>query len=263
MQPKPAHLGEAYASQFSDPSVVAAYRYRPPYPDAVFPLLISLIAAPPGAVLDLGCGTGDIARRLAPLVARLDAVDISAPMLALGKSLPGGDHPRLRWIAGKAEEVALVPPYALVTAGESIHWLDWARLFPRLRAALAPGGMIAIVERRYTPGPWDDPAMQALIDHFSTNRDYQHYDIVDEIARRGLFALRGERLTTPFAVRQPLSEYVECFHSRNGFSRERMAPDEAAAFDCALSELMLPRTSGGLLTLQVAAHLRWGEPLAP
>lgn len=262
MQPKPAHLGEAYASQFFDPSVVAAYAFRPPYPDAVFPLLTELITAEPAAVLDLGCGTGDIARPLAPLVAYVDAVDISAPMLALGKRLPGGDHPRLRWIAGKAEVVALTPPYALATAGESIHWLDWEALFPRLRTALAPGGMVAIIERRSPPGPWH-AAVQALVDRFSTNREYQPYDVVDELTRRGLFAPCGERWTAPVIVRQPLREFVESWHSRNGFSRERMTPPAAAAFDAGLTDIMRPFAVDGALALQVTARLRWGEPLTP
>src|SRR4030095_14866495 len=59
---KPAHLGPLYASQFQDPSVVQAYRFRPPYPSTVFDILekewsvvIPKVAASlvPGAVLAL------------------------------------------------------------------------------------------------------------------------------------------------------------------------------------------------------------------
>src|SRR5688572_11670536 len=78
MQPKPAHLGEAYAAQFSDPGIVAAYHHRPPYPAPTFPMLAGLIGSPPRVVLDAGCGTGDIARGLLPFVERIDAVDRSA-----------------------------------------------------------------------------------------------------------------------------------------------------------------------------------------
>src|SRR5436309_15943530 len=107
MLPKPAHLGPAYAAQFGDAAVVAAYQHRPPYPDAVFDLLAGLIAGEPRVVLDLGCGTGDVARPLAPRVARVDAVDIAPAMLAQGRALPGGDHPHLRWILGSAETAPL------------------------------------------------------------------------------------------------------------------------------------------------------------
>src|SRR5579862_4001127 len=126
MHPKPAHLGAAYAAQFQDAAVVAAYPNRPPYPAEVFDRLAALVVGPPAPVLDLGCGTGDLAR---PLAARtqqvrcVDAVDCSAPMLARARTLPGGDQPTLRWVLGAAESVSLNPPYGLVTAGESLHWM--------------------------------------------------------------------------------------------------------------------------------------------
>src|SRR5262249_55186769 len=66
VRPKPDHLGPEYAAQFGDPSVVAAYRHRPPYPAEVFDILVGLIADEPRAVLDVGTGTGEIARGLAP-----------------------------------------------------------------------------------------------------------------------------------------------------------------------------------------------------
>ena len=141
---------EEYAAQFQDAAVVAAYPSRPPYPDGVFKALAGLIGDGPRTVLDLGCGTGDLARRLAPLVERVDAVDISEGMIALGKTLPGGDAPNLRWIVGSAEDAPIAPPYGLVVAGESLHWMAWDVVLPRVREALAPGGMLAIVGR----GEW-------------------------------------------------------------------------------------------------------------
>ena len=74
---KPKHLTLEYAEQFKDRSVVEAYRYRPPIPDAVYDALLGLIEdTPPRTVRDdAGCGTGPIARRLAPFLDRIDAVD--------------------------------------------------------------------------------------------------------------------------------------------------------------------------------------------
>ena len=73
-------------------------------------------------------------------------------MIEEGERLPDGDHPGLRWLHGPVEEAALDPPYALVTAGESLHWMDWNVALPRFRELLAPGAHLAIVERRATPG---------------------------------------------------------------------------------------------------------------
>jgi SAM-dependent methyltransferase len=260
VEAKPAHLGDSYAQQFCDSSVVEAYPYRLPYPPAVFPLLAGLIAAPPRRVLDVGCGPGDIARSLAPLVGSVDAVDVSAAMIALGRTLSGGDYPGLRWILGRAEDAALAPSYGLVTAGESLHWMLWDLLLPRLRSLLVPGGVIALIERREAH-PWD-AAAQELITRYSTNRDFRPYDLVDELVRRRLFTPLGEVQTEPVVVRQTVAAYVESIHSRNGFSRDRMTVAAAAGFDRELAALVAPYAEHGELVLQTVGRIRWGAPLA-
>ncbi len=72
---KPRGLGREYGAQFGDPSVAAAYPSRPPYPPELFEILLGLIRDEPRVVLDLGCGTGDISRPLAPHVSPIDAAD--------------------------------------------------------------------------------------------------------------------------------------------------------------------------------------------
>ncbi len=258
--PKPAFWSPTYATQFADPSVVAAYPTRPAYPDAVFPLLVELAAGRPRVVLDIGCGTGDIARRLVEHVEWVDAVDMSAPMIAAGRSMPGGDHPRLRWIVGRMEDVALWPPYALVTAGESLQWMDWQVVLPRLRDVLVPGGFVAMIERIGRPAPWSE-ALTPLLGRFSTNRDYRPYVLADELEQRGLFLRQGERETAPVVVRQSIADYVESFHSRNGFSRDRMRAEQAAAFDRELTALVTPYADGGALVGHVSARVVWGLPV--
>src|ERR1051325_6564906 len=85
---KPAHLSGEYGAWFKDPLLAAAYPARPPYPDGVIGLLRKLIRDTSGVVLEVGCGTGELTRRLSPYAARLDAVDFSGAMLALARRLP-------------------------------------------------------------------------------------------------------------------------------------------------------------------------------
>lgn len=268
IEPKPAHLGPVYAAQFQDEAIADAYYARPSYPDEVFDILLELLAGathPSRAVLDLGCGTGDIARPLAKRLAalappgRVDAVDQSRAMIAHGRAQPGGDAPNLTWITGAAEDAPLRPPYALVVAGESIHWMAWERIFPRLRAVLAPGAPLAIVERGELPAPWQ-ARMLELIVAYSTNHEFQPYDLLHEITRRGLFTLAGQRRTRPLPVTQRVDEYIEALHSRNGFSRDRMPPERAAELDDQLRDLLAPYASGEMLTFAVEGALFWGRP---
>src|SRR5918912_4323328 len=103
MQDKPSHFSAEYGAWFSDALIVAAYPTRPPYPESVIQLLNSLCVDTPRTVLDIGCGPGDLARRLAPLVERVDAVDMSAGMIEQGHCLPGGDAGNLCWINSTVE----------------------------------------------------------------------------------------------------------------------------------------------------------------
>ncbi len=120
MTSRPDYLGEQFAARFQDQSVVDRYHLRPTYPQETFCILANLIVDEPRAVLDAGCGTGDVARNLLDYAERIDAVDISLPMMVRGQTLPGGDSPKMRWLHGKIEEIPLFPPYALITAGQSM-----------------------------------------------------------------------------------------------------------------------------------------------
>jgi SAM-dependent methyltransferase len=257
--PKPAHLGPAYAAQFQDASVVAAYHLRPPYPAEVFAILADLLPPDCGAVLDAGCGTGEIARLLIERVARIDAVDLSPAMIAQGRQLPGGGHPRLRWICGPIEDAPLDPPYGLVTAASSIHWMAWDVVLPRFRDVLAPGGTLALVYQATRPVPWAE-GLQAITNRYSTNREFQPYDPLTELVQRGLFAPQGTRTTAHVAFVQPVADYVESFHARDGFSRDRMAPDAAAAFDAEVTALLAPFCPAGQVALELTATVTWGVP---
>jgi SAM-dependent methyltransferase len=261
MMPKPKHLGPEYASQFADPAVVAAYHHRPPYAAATFPLLRDLVVGQPRLVLDLGCGTGDIARPLAGLVDFVDAVDCSVAMIERGRALPGGDRANLRWILGYAEDVVLPrTSYGLVTAGESLHWMDWARLMPRLRQLLAPEGLVALIERNPAIRPSWFAELETLLDRYSTNRDYQSYSLVGELAQRGLFEQSGVQLTEAVPFQQSVESYIESTHSRNGFSRDRMTHQAATDFDAEVRGLLAERCPDGTVRIDLVARIIFGRP---
>jgi len=65
-----------------------------------------------------------------------------------------GNYPNLHWICGKAEEASLNPSYALIVAGNSLHWMNWDELMPTMKPALSPTGTFAIVDRGNGPIPW-------------------------------------------------------------------------------------------------------------
>ena len=260
--PKPKHLGPEYAAQFKDRSVAAAYVNYPPYAPEVCQVLAGLIQDEPRVVLDMGCGTGDVARTLAAFVERVDAVDPSAAMIEVGRARAGGHRPNITWVCQSAEEFAYADRYSLIVTGASLHWMDWYTVMPRMAAALSDRGYLAIVGGRgIDTAPWVDD-LNRIIPEYSTNKDFQPYNLLNELERRRLFAMVGRKRTAPQEYTMPVAQYVELFHARNGFSRQRMDPQSAAAFDDAVRELVTPFASDGLLTFDVTTDIIWGQPLA-
>lgn len=256
--PKPKHLGPDYGSQWQDAAMARVYRYRPPYAEATFDILASLVdEGAPSAVLDVGAGTGDLARPLALRIDRVDAVEPSPSMIAVGKTLEGGEAGNLAWIESPIETAPLKGPYGLAVAGESIHWTNWDLTFPVIREALAPGAVLAIVGRQEARMPWSD-ALGLLITRYSTNREYEPYDIEQELTSRGYIEVLGRARTDDVVFSQSRDEYVDALHSRNGFSRTRMGVS-TKVFDAKFRDLLLSHGIQESVSLTTWDEIVWGR----
>lgn len=262
MLPKPAYLTKENAAHFEDASVVERYPFRLSYPGEAFDILVGLITEEPRTVLDVGTGTGDIARNLVTHVERVDAIDRSEAMIQKGKTLPQGNHPGLHWISGEIEQVELHPPYALITAGESLHWMNWEVVLPRFHDVITPHGQLAIVYRQEVPPPWQD-GLDQLIKRYSTIRNYQSFDLIEGLEKRHLFQRSGEHLTAPITSIVSIEHYIASFHSSSSLSLERMPPADAVAFDTGVRELVEPWSDAEHIQLQCSGSIVWGRPLAP
>jgi ubiquinone/menaquinone biosynthesis C-methylase UbiE len=260
MQPKPDYLGSEFAIRFQNQNVVDRYQLRPKYPPETFRILASLITDEPRVLLDAGCGTGDVARHMLDVVERIDAVDISPLMMAKGKALPGGDSPKIHWLHGAIEEIPLSPPYALITTGQSLHWMDWEVVLPRFARSVTPRGMLAIVGAEVIPNEQSEDVIK-LIRRYSTNPTYQPFDLHEELEKRHLFQVEGDVCTLPVSFEQPVENQIEAFHSQSSLSRDHMTPENAAAFDEEMRELLNSHAQDGIITLQVFGWITWGRPL--
>lgn len=268
MRPKPELYRSEYGTWFKDPLVVAAYPSRPSYAEAAIQFLSQLACDEPRRVLDVGCGTGDVARRLAPLVDAVDAVDQSEGMLSAGKSAPGGDAANLRWILSRVEDASLDPPYALITAGESLHWLDWDIVMPRFAEVLTPRGVLALVGRSFEGPPALRERMLPILQRHSVTVWQKYVDLIEELTTRGLFQKLGDQDCGTEPWRPTIEQYLDCRHSQRSFSRTHMGPVAAAAFDNdirALLEDLCQRGTidceDGRLQLNATSRVIWGRPL--
>lgn len=259
MEPKPRGWSERYAAVFAGRDVVDHYHLRPPYPAETIDVLAGLAAG--GAAVDLGCGTGELARRLAPRVERVDAIDVSEAMIDRGRRLPGGDVPNLRWHVGRVEDVRLDGPYALAAAGDSIHWFDWHALFSRLADALGGAGVLAVVHRDWLREERLRKRLVPVYGRHSWNEHFAPLDPVAELERRGLFARLGRHESAPEPWRPTLDEVVGVHYSASGFAPSRLADPERFELEVrkAVETTLEPRE--GRYDLEVVATVVWGKPL--
>ncbi len=132
-------------------------RYRAGMPEEVWRRLETLAwLGAPGHAVDLGCGTGDIARGLARRGWTVTGVDPSAPMMAGGAHLAAqeGVAERITWRQAAAEDTTLESArFDLVTAALCWHWFDPAAATREIRRLLRPGGRLIILHLGWARRP--------------------------------------------------------------------------------------------------------------
>jgi len=131
-------------------------RFRQERSQPFYDLLQRVEKQPGMRVVDLGCGTGDLTRVLHEHLEARETLglDSSAAMLARAASLAGRG---VRFAQGDIQSYAADGGYDLVFSNSALHWIpDHASLFPRLRAALATGGQLAV----QMPAMYDHPSHQ-------------------------------------------------------------------------------------------------------
>lgn len=110
----------------------------------------------PATVADLGCGAGNVARRLAERwpSARITGVDADDAMLARAREATAGDA-RFAFVSADLAQWRAAAPFDVVYSNAALHWLDGhAALFPRLARSVAPGGALAV----QMPDNFDGPS---------------------------------------------------------------------------------------------------------
>ncbi len=251
----PRELGRA----FEDAEVARKYRHRQPYPAEIFEILRGLLFEP-RTVLDAGCGTGALTIGLAEFAERVDGVDPSAAMLREARWMPGADNERIRWIQGTAEEAPLDPPYGLVTAGVSIHWMDPEVVMPRFRAALAPGGRLAIVDMDSTYGDqdWRGEFLDLIRAFSPIKHPVDKVELVRALETSGHFVREGQSGAPPVPVEQPVDDYMAMLASTSSLSRTTLGA-RAEDFE-RRARAIFERHGMTSVRADVVTGVVWGRP---
>ncbi len=130
-------------------------RYRAGFPEAFFERVFKDGYVQTGASLvDLGAGTGTLARGFARRGCSVIGIDLSAPMLEQAAELDKESGIQVEYRVAMAEKTGLPDAFCdVVTAGQCWHWFDRPRAAAEVRRILKPGGHLIIAHFDWIPLP--------------------------------------------------------------------------------------------------------------
>lgn len=128
-------------------------KYRQGFPEEFFYRLKMLnLLSSDKVVLDIGTGTGTIARGCARLGCDVTALDPAEDLIYQAKQLDAKENLQVNYVRSTAEET-LQPDkkFDVVLAGQCWHWFNHEKAINEIKRVLKPGGKIVIAHYDWLP----------------------------------------------------------------------------------------------------------------
>ena len=235
-------------------------RHRAGFPPELFERLASSfgVGLPGQHCLDLGTGTGTVARQLAQRGCAVTALDIAEAQLEQARLLDIEAGVSVDYHTASAEETGQpASTFDVVTAGQCWHWFDPTRATAEARRVLVSGGRLVICSFDWLPLPGNVvEATEALI--VAHNPAWKlagglgmHLRFARDVAIGGFTGIE----TFSFDLDVPYSH--EAWRGRIRASAgvaASLAPDAVAAFDKEHAAMLAHRFPAGPI---LATHRVW------
>lgn len=127
--------------------------HRAGFPDSLFVRLAEQgIGLPGQVVVDLGTGTGTLARGFALRGCKVTGIDVAEPLLQEARRLSLRTGIEIDFHFGRAEATGLPAHFAdLVAAGQCWHWFDSLQAAHEVARILKPAGYLVIAHFDWLP----------------------------------------------------------------------------------------------------------------
>jgi SAM-dependent methyltransferase len=243
-------------------------RFRRGYPESFFRRLSALeVGVPEERVLDLGTGTGVLARALARRGCEVVGVDISEGQVEAAKRLAAEEGLVAEFHVAPAEDTGFPDAsFDLITASQCWLYFDAARAISEVLRLLAPGGRLLTCHLCWLPRR-DVVACTTEELVLKYNPDWSAADFSGRIPPIPSWAEGRFRLASMFWYDEGIPFTRESWRGRMRACRgvgATLRPDEIAAFDAELGRLLDGITGGEEFSImhRIDAHLlRPPDPL--
>lgn len=218
-------------------------QYRAGFPEALFERLAGYGIGQSGQrVLDLGTGTGSMARGLARRGCDVRGLDPAADLIKQARLLDKVVGVNTRYIQATAEDSPLLDAsFEVITAGQCWHWFDRPRAAREVRRLLTPGGRLVIAHFDWLPLPGNVvEATERLIEQYNPTWKFG--------GGTGLYpawltdvAIAGFQNIETFSFDLPVSYSHEAWRGRIRASAgiaASLSLDRVAQFDAELGRLL-------------------------
>ncbi len=248
-------------------------RFREEYPMEFFNLLKRKFAlSKSDRIMDLGCGTGQIAIPVCGFVKEVIAVDPEPEMLAEGKNqaaMQGAQN--IVWFDGSSDDLPVFSntpdKLKLVTMGNSFHWMNREKTLKELHEVIIDSGGIAIV---WSKSIWTDmsnnwqPKVKEVISKwlgaerragsgiFQTDTERFEQNVMESQFKR------MEKWKYHSVVSSTVDSIIGKLYSTS-FANPRVLGDKKEAFEKEVREVLLLVSSSGVLLSEgdIEAILAW------
>jgi len=211
-------------------------RHRVGFPPVLFERLATFGVGERGQkVLDLGTGTGALARGLAKRGCEVLGLDPSPELIEEAKRLDAIEGVRVDYVEATAERTLLGEShFDVVAVGQAWLWFDQQKAIREIKRVIKPGGILVIAHFDWLPLPGNAVELtEKLIESYNPEWALGggtglHPDAVMDVRRAGFTGLE----TFSFDVIVPFThkEWRGSVRASAGV-KASLAPDEVARFD--------------------------------
>ena len=264
------------ASEYKDTFRGTAWyyaRFREGFPDELFNMVKRKFdLSKSDRVLDLGCGTGQIAIPISPFVKEVVAMDQEPEMIAEGKEQAELNNAQnIVWIEGGSDGLPdmedTLGNFKLVTMGNSFHWMNQEKTLDELHGMITEEGGIVITGNNSIwtriPNDWQLAAQGAIKKYLGEERragsgtfkapTRRYEDIIKESQFK-----RMEIWQHHWTLSSSLDEVIGNLYSTS-FVNPYILGDRKEAFEEDLTEALLRVNPSGMFASEgdLEAILAW------